>query len=166
VIATIAGIGGGASAQRSVTVDTAGPAQPFVAPVAGNDSISPFEALFAVSGTAEANASVAVSLGSGSRTVVADANGAWQTSPFTTLDLPVLASAVTLTAVATDQAGNQGAVLSRSIAIEQSPFSISPQSLAVSDTGSSAGMPGHAAVTGGTGVDALASLEDPIRYLA
>src|SRR5690606_11124207 len=81
---------------------------------------------FTISGTTEPGASVAVTLGAAARTATADAAGAWQTAPFTALELPLGPAVITLTAVATDAAGNPGAPLNRNIQVEELPLSSSP----------------------------------------
>ena len=144
-----------------------GRALPFVAPVAGDNSISAIERLgLTVSGIAEANSSVTVTLGTASRTATADASGAWTTTPFGTLEPPPGPAFVTLSAVATDQAGNRGAILTRPIRIEELPFAIAPQgaeNLAFADNHFDT--LGPADPLRAAGIDPAIGLDDT-RYLA
>jgi len=156
VIATIAGVGGGASQTRAVAVDTTGPATA-IAPVTGDDLISFLErgSGFTISGTSEPNASVTVSLGGRAQTVIANAAGAWETGLYGGLDLPPLGGPAQVTATATDRFGNQGPPQARTIQVESTPFAISLQALL--DTGDQPGSPAQEAASAATAATAVAA---------
>ncbi|AKJ05629.1 T1SS secreted agglutinin RTX [Archangium gephyra] len=88
-----------ASAPRAFTVDTVAPAAPVItAPAALVNNVTP-----AISGTAEVGSTVTVTLdGTGVGTVKANASGAWSFIPAS----PLTQGAHTVTATATDVAGN------------------------------------------------------------
>ena len=124
VTATIAGTGGGASATRGVTIDTAPPPTPVVALVTGDDIINLTDrgpAGFSVQGLAgstEAGAIVIVELGTAVRVVTAGASGAWTTAPFFNADISPLTTPIQLAVTATDAANNSSAPATRSIVVE------------------------------------------------
>ena len=103
---------------REVTVDTT-TTQPTIGTVAVDNTVNATEktAGVSVSGTAEANANVSVKIGNGvAKTATADAQGAWSTS-FTAAQLPADGSS-TVSAVATDLAGNTSQAGERAIAFD------------------------------------------------
>jgi hypothetical protein len=182
VVATIAGVGGGASASRAVTVDTVGPATA-IAPVTGDDVITLFErGGFTISGTTEANATVAVTLGGRVDNVTANGAGAWQSGLFGGLDLPVLGGAVQVTATATDRFGNPGAPQVRVIQVEGIPIGIASEPLSPAEllSAGDAAIPGAGAgsadaVTSAASLasssinplaDPLLAIHDPLHHLA
>ncbi|MEB2320384.1 MAG: Ig-like domain-containing protein, partial [Pseudomonadota bacterium] len=104
-------------ASRPVTIDLTAPSPPVIAVVAGDDIIDPVEATsnVDVSGTAEANSSVAVTWGSTTHTVSANGAGAWSAT-FTTAQIPA-PGPYTISATATDLAGNTSAAGTRQITV-------------------------------------------------
>jgi len=166
VIATIAGVGGGASQSRPVIVDTTGPATA-IAPVTGDDLISFIErgSGFTISGTSEPNASVTVSLGGRAQTVIANAAGAWETGLYGGLDLPPLGGPAQVTATATDRFGNQGPPQARVIQVESTPVAISLQALL--DPGDEHGSFAQGAAGAATAAPAATpAFGDPLAALA
>ena len=110
-----------AAGTRTVTVDSAAPAAPAVSTVATDNTVNAAEktAGVVVSGTAEANASVAVTWGTVVKTVTADSSGAW-TSTFAAADVPADAASTSISAVATDAAGNASSAGTRTVAVDTS----------------------------------------------
>lgn len=99
--------GNTAQASRNVSVDTLATLALQANPVAGDNVINAAEAEagITVTGTAEAGASVEVDLGTATRTVTAAQDGTWSTS-FTRADIPDGEYTTSITAEATDLAGN------------------------------------------------------------
>ena len=111
----------GAVSSQQVTIDTVAPATPSIGLIAGDDDIAAAERPTAtVQGTAEANAFIELSFSSGfTRTTQADGSGNWSYSltgtDFTAMGL----GAETVSATATDLAGNtNGAQDSRAFNIQ------------------------------------------------
>jgi Ca2+-binding RTX toxin-like protein len=121
VVATDAAGNAGASATVAVEIDTAAPVAPSILAVSGDDVVDSDEALegVTISGTAEAGAVVTVTLGGTEKIAVADGAGSWSVG-YETGELPV-DGGHSVTALATDAAGNAGAAGSREIAIYRSP---------------------------------------------
>ncbi|MGE4242410.1 Ig-like domain-containing protein [Ramlibacter sp.] len=113
-----AGNNGGAGSV-TIAVDTGAPGAPVIAVVAGDDVVNAAEAGSTITGTAEAGASIALTLGTGNvRTVVADVNGDWSYA-LVAGDIAAMAEgAETISAVATDAAGNASAAGTRAITID------------------------------------------------
>ncbi|MGE3926199.1 MAG: Ig-like domain-containing protein [Lautropia sp.] len=114
-----------ASANGSLLVDRQPPAAPTFAPITGDNRVSVAERAdgVAVSGQSEAGATLVISWAGVSRSATAGADGRWSVR-YGAGELPVVASPgqnTTVTAVATDTAGNQGATASQTVFIEQ-PF--------------------------------------------
>jgi hypothetical protein len=107
-----------AAGTRAITVDTI-TAMPVINLVAGNDVINGTETGSAITGTAEAGASVALTLGTGNvRTVTADGSGNWSYT-LVAADITAMGQgAETLSATATDTAGNVGAAGTRAITVD------------------------------------------------
>ncbi|MGC1443485.1 MAG: Ig-like domain-containing protein [Burkholderiaceae bacterium] len=105
-IIAIASNAGGSSTAASleVTVDTASPTEPVIAPVTGDNSIDVAEAgaTIVVSGTAEADSVINLVWGSETQTVTVGVDGAWSAS---FAGLPP-GDATQMSANATDLAGN------------------------------------------------------------
>lgn len=104
--------------ERKIGIDTAGPALPTFNAIAGDFIVTAAEAAtpVAVSGTAEARSKVTVRWGSAdAKTVDVSDTGKWST----TFDVaPGTATAdVSVTAFATDPAGNRGPAISRNVAV-------------------------------------------------
>jgi hypothetical protein len=99
-----------AAGTKTITVDTVAPATPTFASVATDDKVNAAEkaAGVTVSGTAEVGASVLVVWGAFSKTITAT-GGTWSTS-FPNGEVPADAPNTTISAVATDAAGNVNAV--------------------------------------------------------
>ncbi|WP_211246200.1 Ig-like domain-containing protein [Cereibacter changlensis] len=121
VVATDAAGNAGASTTVAVEIDTAAPVAPSILAVSGDDVVDSDEALegVTISGTAEAGAVVTVTLGVTEKSAVADGAGSWSVG-YETGELPADGSH-SVTAFATDTAGNAGTADSREIAIDRSP---------------------------------------------
>ncbi|MEY4756814.1 MAG: hypothetical protein RJA34_1712 [Pseudomonadota bacterium] len=107
-----------ASTAASVIIDIQAPSSPTILGVASDDLIGVGEQAASISGQAEANASVQVTVGGNVRTVTADSNGAWA---YTLTDADITAmgqGAETLSATATDAAGNTSAAGTRNISVD------------------------------------------------
>jgi hypothetical protein len=104
---------------HDITVDTSIPAAPTINTVAGNDVIDGTETGSAITGTAEAGASVALTLGTGNvRSVTADGSGNWSYT-LVAADITAMGQgAETLSATATDTAGNVSAAGTRAITVD------------------------------------------------
>ena len=98
--------------------DTTPPDAPVVAAVAGDNVVNAAEAAagVAVSGTAEAGSTVAVTWGSTTKTATADGAGAWSVD-FATGEVPADGD-TTISATATDAAGNASTAGSRPVTID------------------------------------------------
>lgn len=118
--------GTSAPAQVGVEVVAAAPAAPVIAPVAGNDSISPAEAdgNVPISGTAAAGSQVTVTWAGRSKSTTADAAGNW-TVVFSANELPPQGSTTTVTAVASNSGGNSEPA-SRPVVREAPPVVATP----------------------------------------
>jgi hypothetical protein len=94
-------------------------AMPVINLVAGNDVINGTETGSAITGTAEAGASVALTLGTGNvRSVTADGSGNWSYT-LVAADITAMGQgAETLSATATDTAGNVSAAGTRAITVD------------------------------------------------
>ncbi len=116
----------GPAATGNITIDTIAPNAPTIATVAGDNVINQTEVNTTLTGTAEANAQVSLTLGhvNNARTVTADANGNWQYTLTLADILALRPGPVTLTATATDAAGNTGPAASRDIIIDTTPPTI------------------------------------------
>lgn len=118
VVENAGGNQGAVSAPFSLFIDTAAPDAPSINALAGDDVVNAAEQSAVLSGRAEAGASVALTLGSVVRTVTAAANGTW-TYALTGDDLAALGQgSKTLSAVATDSAGNSSAAGTRAVTID------------------------------------------------
>jgi hypothetical protein len=103
---------------RNITVDTLAPDAPVISAVATDNIVNASEQAAAISGTAEANASIALTLGSNVRTVTANAQGQW-TYTLTPADIAAMGDGPeTISATATDKAGNTSAPRQRDITID------------------------------------------------
>ncbi|MCO5118053.1 MAG: Ig-like domain-containing protein [Burkholderiaceae bacterium] len=111
--------GGGGGGSDGTPADTDPPAAPVIDAIAGDNAIDATEAAadVVVSGTAEANSTVTVTWGveGQSKTATAGADGAWSVS-FAPGELPE--GAVTISATATDAAGNTSQAASASVTVE------------------------------------------------
>ncbi len=109
----------GTAGTRPVSIDSTAPASPVVAVVAGDNAVNAAEKLagVTVSGTAEAGSSVALTWGLVTKTVIA--TGGTFSASFAAADVPVDGSS-TISAVATDAAGNKSAAGTRSVAVDTS----------------------------------------------
>ncbi|MCW2400089.1 putative Ig domain-containing protein [Sphingobium sp. B2D3C] len=107
---------------NAITVDKTAAAAPVINAVAGDDLVNQAEtqAPVSVSGTAEAGTSITVTWGTTSKTVTTAANGTW-TASFAANELPA-DGAYTVTAKATDAAGNISATGSRPVTIDSSNY--------------------------------------------
>ena len=107
----------GTAGTRPVSIDSTASASPVVAVVAGDNAVNAAEKLagVTVSGTAEAGSSVAVTWGSVTKTVTA--TGGTFSASFAAADVPVDGSS-TISAVATDAAGNKSAAGTRAVAVD------------------------------------------------
>jgi hypothetical protein len=107
------------AANGTYRVDTAAPSAPTISAVAGNDVINASEATTTINGTSEANATINLTLGSGNvRTVTANGSGAWS---YTLVSADITAmgqGAETISATATDAAGNTSSAATRNITID------------------------------------------------
>ncbi len=108
-------------ASLPVTVDVTPPAPPVIGIVEGDDIVSVLERTdgVAVSGTAEAGSTVRVTWGTTSKEDTVDGNGNWSVG-FAPGEIPP-AGPGTVTAVATDAAGNAGSPASRPVTVDP-PF--------------------------------------------
>jgi hypothetical protein len=108
-----------AAGTRAVAIDSGVPTAPVISAVATDNAVNAAEktAGVAVSGTAEAGSSVAITWGSAVKTVTAASDGAF-TATFAAADIPADAASTTISAVATDAAGNASAAGTRAVAID------------------------------------------------
>jgi hypothetical protein len=108
----------GAAGTRSISVDTVAPVAPTINAVATDDIVNATEQTTAISGTTEANATVNLSLGGNTRAVTANGSGVWSYT-LTAADITAMGQgAETLSATATDVAGNSGAAGTRAISVD------------------------------------------------
>jgi hypothetical protein len=118
------------SANSSYLVDTSAPSAPIINTVAGNDVINASEATSVITGTSEANATIALTLGSGNvRTVTANGSGVWSYT-LVTADITAMGQgSETISATATDAAGNTSSATTRAITVDTVAPSVSSVSL-------------------------------------
>lgn len=118
VVAAIA-VADGASTSRAVTVDTRAPTAPTIAAVEGDNRVTQAEAADGtrVSGTAEANATITVSWQGVTHTVSANAQGQWF-ADFTATQVGSTPGNTTVTAAATDAAGNRSTTTSVTVVVD------------------------------------------------
>ncbi|HMN83527.1 MAG TPA: Ig-like domain-containing protein [Burkholderiaceae bacterium] len=119
VLAVDAGNNVSTAYSYTLAVDTIAPVAPVIGMVAGNDIVNGTEkaAGVTVSGTAEAGATVAVTWGTVTHSAVAGANGAWSVR-FESGEVPPDNPSSTITAIATDAAGNVGPSASRVVVVD------------------------------------------------
>ncbi len=99
-------------------VDTTAPTAPVINVVAGNNIVNAAEAGSAISGMAEAGSTIRLTLGANVRTVGTNASGAW-TYALSAADITAMGQgAKTISATATDAAGNVSAATTRAITID------------------------------------------------
>lgn len=111
-------LGNASASPAMVTVDTLAPAAPLIMTVAGDDTINASEQATTLTGHAEALASVSLTIGGNVRVVTANNSGAWSYT-LTAADMTAMGSGdVTLSATATDAAGNVSATGSRAIVVD------------------------------------------------
>ncbi|MBK9205689.1 MAG: hypothetical protein IPL73_25330 [Candidatus Obscuribacter sp.] len=103
----------------AITVDTATPAVPVISLVAGNDNINGAEQTTVISGTAESNATVVLTVGAGNpHTITADGAGVWNYT-LAVADITAMGQgSESLSATATDAAGNVSAAGTRNITVD------------------------------------------------
>jgi hypothetical protein len=107
-----------AAATRNITVDTATPGTPAIDAVTIDNILNAAEVGTSITGTAEANATVALTLGGNTRTVTATAGGTWSYT-LITADITAMGEGTeTLSATATDTAGNTSAAATRVITVD------------------------------------------------
>ena len=119
VVEASGGNQGVASSAFSITVDTTAPVAPTINPVAVDNTVNIAEQTATVSGTAEAGATVSLTLGSGNvQTVTANGQGNWSYT-LQAADITAMGQgAETLSASATDVAGNLGTAATRDISVD------------------------------------------------
>ncbi|WP_145985316.1 putative Ig domain-containing protein [Altererythrobacter sp. B11] len=107
---------------NAIVVDKTAAAAPVINAVAGDDVVNQGEtqAPVTVSGTAEAGSSVKITWGATTKTVTAGADGSWSAS-FAPAELPADGD-YSITASATDAAGNASATAARPVSIDSSNF--------------------------------------------
>ena len=106
---------------RGITVDTAAPGAPVINAVSIDDIIDTSEVGSAITGTAEAGATIDITIGAGNiRTVTADGGGVWSYSLVAADFTAMGVGPETLSATATDSAGNTGTTGTRGITVQQS----------------------------------------------
>jgi len=117
-IATDAAGNSSAAGTRSLLIDTVAPTSPTIASVTPDNIINYAEEIagISVSGTAEANSTIQLLWGSTTVTTTADTSGQWSRS-FTSAEIPADGN-TTITAIATDAAGNSSAAGTRSLLID------------------------------------------------
>ena len=117
-----------ATATKVVLVDTLAPANPVINAVATDNIVNATEKAtgVTVSGTAETGSSVLVSWGAVSKTVAA-AGGNWSTS-FSSAEVPADAASTTVSAVATDIAGNASAAGTKVVVVDAAAPTLSAAS--------------------------------------
>ncbi len=114
-----------ATSTRDITIDTIAPTGLTINAIATNDAINAAEKTpvgggvgVSVSGTAENNAVVTLTLGAGNiHKVIADGTGAW-TYALTAADYTSIGTGTTITATATDAAGNVSTAVSKAIIVD------------------------------------------------
>ncbi len=101
-----------------VNIDTQAPGAPVINAVATDDVINSSEQTAVVSGLAEANATVSLSIGGNIRTATANGSGSWSYT-LQAADITAMGQgAETLSATATDAAGNTSAAGTRAISVD------------------------------------------------
>jgi predicted RNA-binding protein with TRAM domain len=106
-----------ATGNFTVIGDMTAPAAPTINVVATDDIISATEQTAVISGSAEANSTIALTLGGNTRTITADASGNWSYALIAADITAMGQGAETLSATATDVAGNTGSAGTRSITL-------------------------------------------------
>ncbi|MDG1469587.1 MAG: Ig-like domain-containing protein, partial [Glaciecola sp.] len=102
----------------TINVDTVLPNTPTISDVTTDNVVNSAELTTVITGTAEAGAQVALSLGGSTKTISADANGTW-TYSLTAADVTAMGEgAETLSATATDAAGNVSAAITKDISVD------------------------------------------------
>ena len=107
-----------ATTNFTVIGDMTAPAVPVINTVATDNIVNATEQTAAISGTTEANATLNLSLGGNTRTVTANSSGIWSYT-LTAADITAMGQgAETLSATATDTAGNISAAGTRAISVD------------------------------------------------
>ena len=124
VVTSTTALGNAASVTTPVLVDRTPPVAPGISPVEGDNSVTLAERAdgVVISGTGETGTTVSLNWGGAAKTG-AVANGAWSI-PFAVGEVPVAAAGGTVTTVtanATDIAGNAGPVATLNVTVQQ-PF--------------------------------------------
>ncbi|WP_305607344.1 Ig-like domain-containing protein, partial [Rhodoferax sp.] len=109
---------GSASAAYVLNIDTVAPSAPTINLVAGNDVVNAAEQTAIITGNAEAGAAVALTIGGAVRTVTAAANGTWSYTLVPEDLTAMGQGAEILNAAATDMAGNTGLAGTRDISVD------------------------------------------------
>ena len=118
VVTDQAGNASAASALKAVNVDLTAPSVPTIGAVATDNVINSAELTSVISGTAEAGASVSLAIGGNVRTATASAGGVW-TYTLSAADVTAMGQgAETLSATATDAAGNASSAGTRVVAVD------------------------------------------------
>ena len=118
VVTDQAGNASAASALKTVNVDLTAPSAPTIGAVATDNVISSAEQTSAITGTAEAGATVSLSIGGNVRTATASAGGVW-TYTLSAADVTAMGQdAETLSATATDAAGNASGAGTRVVTVD------------------------------------------------
>jgi hypothetical protein len=114
----------------TLAIDNTAPALPAVNTVATDDIVNASEQTATVTGTAEAGASVALTVGTGNvRTVTADGSGNWSYT-LVAADITAMGQgAETLSATATDTAGNVSAAGTRAITVDTTAATVASVAL-------------------------------------
>lgn len=119
-IVTATDLAGNESTQtsRPFTLDTTGPAQPVIAPIANDGSINRAEAAagVTVSGTAEVGAAISAEFGGVTKATTADGAGAWSVA-YTSRELPADGSPV-ISVRASDAIGNTSPVAQTTVVLD------------------------------------------------
>lgn len=149
---TVSATANGQTGSRSVLVVSNAPTTPAIAAVAGDDIVNAAEraAGVAVTGTTTANASVDVSWGGVTKSVIANGAGQW-TASFTSSQIPV-SGAASITAVATDIAGNVSASGTRTVTVDTAAPAAPVISAIATDNVVNAAEKAAGVVVAGTGV--------------
>jgi large repetitive protein len=108
-----------ATSAFNLTIDSTPPSTPVIGMIATDDIINASEATSAITGTSEANATINLTIGANTRTVTANASGVWSYT-LTSTDIISMGegSGKTITATATDSAGNVSDVASRNVTVD------------------------------------------------
>ena len=120
-------------------LDEVAPAAPSIDVVATDDLINAAEQGAVISGSAEANATVSLSIGGNLRTVSANGSGVWSYSLVAADIVAMGQGAETLSATATDAAGNVSAAGTRDVSVDTDAPTQTVSTVSLSaDTGTSA----------------------------